>query len=184
MGIETLVAIGSTLGASGTAAAVVGGAVVAGGALSVYSSIEQSKQAKKAAGYQQQQAIAQNKQLEAQRKLANVRNMRERRRIARSARVARAETISRAEQTGTGGGSAIAGEVSSVGAQLGFNMGFLDTAQRHQSSAVSAGQEAALFGGRANIAQGRGATAAAIGGIGGTIFAGADGFKTIFKGIG
>ena len=67
-----------------------------------------------------------------------------------------------------------------MSSQLGFNLSFLDTAQGYQDAAVTAGQQAALFGGRANIAAGEAATAGTVTDIGKTIFQRAGGFKTIF----
>lgn len=146
--------------------------------------------AQEAAGAQQdmanQQKQAAEKQFAAQQRQAELENIRSTRAQIRQARAAQAQIVNLGATSGTSGSSGVAGGVASVGGQLAGNVGFMGQTAANQATAGAAQLEYGQAGltGQQNIAsaQAMGALGGAFSSLGGTIFQGAGGFKTIFKG--
>ena len=111
--VPVLSAIGGALGATGTAATIVGGAVVAG---TVATGVSLAKTA--AAGRATQAAV--RKQVQSQRLAV----ARERRQAIRGALMARAQAANVAAATGQQGASGFQGGMTALQSQLGANLGY------------------------------------------------------------
>lgn len=107
--------------------------------------------------------------------IEEARAKRERAQQIREARIKRAAIVASAEASGASETSAAVGGAGSVQSQLGSNLSFLDFQTSKQREVNTALNSAASNRSRAN-------TFNAIGGLSGTIFSDAGGFKTIFKG--
>lgn len=160
------------------------------------SAMEQNRQARhaaSAAGEQsaalQDQAASQREQFALQQQQADIVNTRTVREAVRQARVARAAIINAGGNTGTLGSSGVQGGASSVNAQLSGNLNFFGTMAGLNRSITDtaidqsvAAERAGVAGGKAAVAQANSAAWGAYGNLGGTIFSGAGGFRTIFGG--
>lgn len=160
------------------------------------SAIEQNRQARHAASAAQDQsaalqdqAAAQREQFALQQQQADIANTRSVRQAVRQARVARASIINAGGNTGTLGSSGVMGGASSVNAQLSSNFNFFGTMAGLNRSITDtqidqsvAAERAGVAGGRIAVANAESAAWGAYGNLGGTIFQGAGGFRTIFGG--
>lgn len=167
-----------------TAIAVAALAVAAGGAYMSYESAQQSASAQK--NMANQQKAAAEKQFNEQKKLAELENVRSVRAQLRQQRAAQAAIINQGAGAGTIGSSGVAGGVSSVGAQTASNLGFMSDTAGIRSNIGAAQLEYGNAGYQGAISMADAGVYGAIGGamqsIGGTVFQGAGGFKTVFKG--
>lgn len=146
--------------AAASAIAIIGLAVSAAGA---YMQHEAAQDA----------ADAQRSQADAEQRRADIQHARQVRAAVRQARVARGSIINQGALGNTSQSTGVLGGVASVGSQLNSNLSYLN------ESAANAKDYAAASA-RIGEAQADAATAGAIGSLGGTIFSGAGGFKTIF----
>lgn len=135
MGVETIAIAGLVLAAAGTTATVVA---------------------------QRQQAVAQKKSASEQKRAAALSASRQRRQQIRQARIARGQTLNVAGQTGAEG-SGLQGGLSSLGAQVGSNLGF-------STQTEGIGRNIARFGRQAASAASFGAIASGVAGLGGALF--------------
>jgi hypothetical protein len=145
--------------------------------------------AQEAAGAQRDMANKQKqaaeKQFAAQQKQAELENIRSTRAQIRQARAAQAQIVNLGATSGTSGSSGVQGGVASVGGQLAGNIGYMGQTASNQAVAGQAQLEYGQAGyeGAVNVAnaQAFGALGGAMSSIGGTVFQGAGGFKTVFK---
>lgn len=169
---------------------------VAGFAASAFSAIQQMDAAEDAAQAQREQGEAMNRQAAAQReqfelnkRQSDIENARSVRTAVRQARIARAAIINSGANAGALQSSGVEGGAGSIGSQLGGNLTYfgqmgtlnnqvIDTQIRQGAAASDAGAAQ----GRAAVAQQESASWGALGSLGGTVFSGAGGFKTIFGG--
>ena len=157
---------------------------VAGAAVGAYSSYQSYKEQKKAASAQQQMASAQKESIAAQQRGANVQAARERMQMAREARIRRSQVLATAGLTGMGaaGTAGVTGAVSSIGAQLGANIGTANVLTGFAEIASQANQQAADFASKASGHMAKAQQWQTIGSIGSSIFSQAGGYTTIFGG--
>lgn len=127
--------------------------IIAGVALATtaYSISEQKSEAKKAARAQTQIRNEENARNKSQ-------QMVERRQQLREERIKRARVIQAAQNTGTAASSGETGAVSSLGTQLGSNLGF-------NQSLIRSGERMSIFAQQASDAQGRQNNAAMLGSL-------------------
>jgi hypothetical protein len=118
-------------------------AAVALTAVSVYSAVQQSNAANR-------QASAQRAAMEQERKMANLSAARERREQFRQARAQQGALLQTGAVSGTMGSSGLAGGMSSVSAQLGSNVSYLDSMSSMADQASIFNIEAARQGSIAN----------------------------------
>ena len=127
----------------------------------------------KAAEALELQAEIQRQALEEQKKMNTLKASRDRREAFREARAAQGSAIQAGAATGTMGSSGLMGGVSSIGAQLGSNVSFLDEMQTMASNISDFNMEAARQGSLAQQYQMKAqASRARAGGIGSLIGAG------------
>lgn len=119
-------------------------------------------------------ASAQKKQQRLAQKQADIKASRARYAAIRQSRIAQAETTAAAEAGGVLGTSGLAGGLGSAQTQLAVGVG-----ESLQLQGMS--QRQSIFAQQQADAQSTAATWGAIGGVAGTIFQGAGGYKTIFK---
>lgn len=126
--------------------------------------------------YQQGQKSleAQKQAQQAQSRAAQVAAQRERLQAMREARIKRAQILSSAGVLGVGG-SGVQGSVSSIGSQLGANIGYMNVQEGFAQQASQANIQASK-------AMSSAATWQAIGGVSQNIFQSQGGFTTIFGG--
>lgn len=126
--------------------------------------------------YQQGQKSleAQKQAQQAQSRAAQVAAQRERLQAMREARIKRAQILSSAGVQGVSG-SGVQGSVSSIGSQLGANIGYMNVQEGFAQAASMANQQAAN-------AMSSAASWQAIGGLAGKAFDASGGFTTIFGG--
>jgi len=136
-------------------------------AYSAYTAYEAGQETKAAAG-------AQRQAIEAQRKSADVKAYRERVRAIREARVRRATVQAQASQGGVAQSSGAMGAVSSVSAQLGSNLSFVDRVQGYS-------REASIFEMKAASHQGAAAEMGAWSSVAGTFASLVGGSETFMK---
>ena len=117
--------------ATSTLIAIAGLAIAAGGAVMSIKA--------------QQEAASQQK------KLNNVNARRDRRRAIRESRMARAQVLNTGAQVGAGESSAVSGGVSSVGAQMGSNLGFSTQTQALGNNITNANARDSMFQGISSI---------------------------------
>ena len=112
---------------------------------------------------------------------ADIQNARTVRAAIRQARVARAAIINTGANSGTSGSSGVLGGAGSVQAQLGSNLGYFGAMGELNTGVfqTQVGEAEALSS--ATQSQASAAGWGALGQLGGSIFAGAGGFKTIFS---
>lgn len=140
-------------------------------ATTVYSASEQKKEAKKAARAQEGIRNEENARNKSQ-------QMVERRQQLREERIKRARVLQASQNTGTAASSGETGAISSLGTQLGSNLGF-------NQSMVRSGERMSIFAQQAADAQTRQGSAAALGSfaqaaapLAGSIFSGKIGGTT------
>lgn len=117
---------------------------------------------------------ATQKQYQAEARKAEIQNIRSVRQQIREARLSQAAMTNVAAQTGAMGSSALAGGVSSVGAQLAGNVSYMSDIARENTAIGAAASEAAGY-------QSQAALFGAVGSIAGTIFEARGGFKALTK---
>ena len=128
---------------------------------------------KKSARAAEQQAELQRQALEEQRKMNTLKAARDRREAFREARAAQGSAIQAGAATGTMGSSGLMGGVSSIGAQLGSNVSFLDEMQGYADQASVFNIEAARQGSLAAKYQAKAASSRSqMGAIGSLVGAG------------
>lgn len=137
--------------ASGTIALIALGVAVAGTTASV--------------AIQQRQASAQKKSAKEQQRSAKLQANRQRRQTIRQARIARGQTLNVAGQVGAQG-SGLSGGLSSLGAQVGSNLGFNTQTEQIGNNIFKFNRQAAKLGSLAGIAQG-------VASIGGAVYSNA-----------
>lgn len=154
---------------------------VAGIGVAAAGVVGQQKAAKNAAGAQRQSAAAQRDQAALEQRRADIQNARNLRAEIRQSRIAAASIRNQGANAGTFGSSGVLGGISSVGAQHASNVGNFNQNTEINSAVFGTQVQQA----NANLAfadaQADGAMWGAIGGLGGTVFQGAGGFKTIFS---
>jgi hypothetical protein len=92
----------------------------------------------------QQSASAQKKSIAAQQRIADVNAQKERIQAAREARIRRAQILASSGNQGIGAeSSGVSGSTSSIGSQLGANIGTINTIQNYAQQASKANQQAA-----------------------------------------
>ena len=148
--------------------------------LSAFSAIEQRSAAKESAANQRAMAGEQRQQAELERRRADIQNTRQLRQAVRQSRVARATILNTGASVGTSQSSGVQGGAGSVQSQTSANQGYF-SAMKDINEQVTSSQftQASLFSQQGDINADM-AMAGALGGLGGTIFSGAGGFKTIF----
>lgn len=127
--------------------------IIAGAALatSALSAVEQQKQAKRSAKAQEK--------IRNEERAQNVsRQLAERRQQIREERIKRARVLQSAENTGTAFSSGESGALSSLGTQLGSNLGF-------NQSMIRSGERISTFAQESANAQARGQSAALLGNL-------------------
>lgn len=167
------------------------GALAATG-VSAYQQYESGQDASEAAERQavaaQRMSKAQEERAALEARRADIQNARTVRSAIRQQRLVRAAVINTGANAGTSGSSGVIGGVGSLGSQLASNLGFFGqmgdinsqvlTTQRTEAGART---EAGYAQGEMYEAEASGRQWGAIGNLGGTIFSGAGGFRTIFK---
>lgn len=143
---------------------IIAAASLAIGAVSAYNQYQAGQDA----------ADAQKKAQQAQSRSAQVAAQRERLAAMREARIKRAQILSSAGVQGVGG-SGVSGATSSIGSQLGANIGYMNVQEGFAQAASKANQQAANAMSSATNWQ-------AIGGVAQNIFQSQGGFTTIFGG--
>lgn len=148
--------------------------------LSAVSAVQQRQAGKAAESNARAMAQSQREQADMERRRADIQNTRSLRQNIRQSRVARATILNTGANVGTSGSSGVQGGAASVGAQSAANQGYFSAMQDiNQNVTTIQGNQANLFAESGSI-QADAAMAGALGGLGGTIFSGANGFKTIF----
>ena len=128
---------------------------------------------RRAARAAERQAEFQRQALEEQRKMNNLQAARQRREAFREARAVQGSAIQAGAATGTMGSSGLMGGVSSIGAQLGSNVSFLDEMQARSDQASLFNIEAARQGSLAAKYQAQAASSrSSMGAIGALVGAG------------
>lgn len=171
------------MAAVSTIVAAVALTVAAAGAYVQYDAAQKQASAQKQMANQQQAAA--EKQFNEQKKLAELENVRSVRAQLRAERAAKARIINQGAGAGTIGSSGVAGGVSSVGAQTASNLGFMSDSAGIRSNIGAAQLEYGNAGYQGAISMANAGAYGAIGGalssVGGTVFQGAGGFKTLFN---
>jgi hypothetical protein len=130
-------------------------------------SIEESKKGREATGRAQE---ASQQQYVAETKKAEIQNIRSVRQQIRQARVAQSSMTNVGAQTGGMGSSGLAGGVSSVGSQLGSNLGYMSQIASANTEIGAAAMRYSTEMGNASMAASRASEYGAIAGLGSTIF--------------
>lgn len=127
---------------------------------STVASIDQQRKAAKAQGKARNEEKARN----------TAQQMAERRQQVREERIKRARVMQAAENTGTAGSSGELGAVSSIGTQLGANLGFNQSMIESGNRISGYAQQAADAQGKASMFNAVASMSGNIGTIGGSIF--------------
>ena len=151
-------------------AVVVGATTYAYG---TYKSIEENKKGRQATERAQQES---QKQYAAESRKAEIQNLRSVRQQIRQARVARSSMLNVGAQTGGMGGSALVGGMSSIGSQLGSNLGYMSEIAAANTAIGTAALNYSTAMGQASIASSKASEYGAIAGLGSTIFNAVGGF--------
>jgi hypothetical protein len=130
-------------------------------------------------------AAAQKQAAEAQQRQQELAASRERRQAIRAGIVQRARLRAQAQVMGAGGGSGVAGGISSISSQIGANLGFGTQMTGLGREYTAATGRAADFGAQAGIYQARASSASQMSGMGFDLFGKAGGFgkNSIFGGF-
>lgn len=148
------------------------------GAVGTVGQLMQGQEARKNA---RAQAEEMRRQAELEQRKADVVAARNLRQSVRQARIARASIINQGATSGTNESSGVLGGVSSVASQEASNIGFVNRVGSLNSQITASqarqGEHSAAIG----DAQGTSAIFGAFGNLGGTVFQGAGGFRTIFS---
>jgi len=167
-------AIGTILGASGTAATALGATMIISGGLAVGSMAMQHKATSKA-------AKAQKKQLQASNRISKIKERKAKVKQVRQERISRALGFQRAARAGGGtpglvGASGFQGAMGSLASQTASNIGMMgqisreqDTMVGHQMDMYEHQKDASMWG--------------AVGQLSGSIFQNLGGFGTVAKGM-
>lgn len=139
----------------------------AGATVSAVSQVQSAREQRRA-------GAAAQRQYEAEGRKAEVQNIRAVRQQIREARLAQAAMTNVAAQTGGMGGSALAGGVSSVGAQLSSNLNYMQQIARENTAIGAAAAEGAQAMSNASVY-------GTIGKLSGTIFEAAGGTPSVRK---
>jgi hypothetical protein len=131
-------------------------------------------------------AAAQKQAAEAQQRQQELAASRERRQAIRAGIVQRARLRAQAQVMGAGGGSGVAGGISSISSQIGANLGFGTQMTGLGREYTAATGRAADFGAQAGIYQARASSASQMSSMGFSMFGQAGGFGSgsIFSGFG
>lgn len=130
-------------------------------------------------------AAAQKQAAEAQQRQQELAASRERRQAIRAGIIQRARLRAQAQVMGAGGGSGVAGGISSISSQIGANLGFGTQMTGLGREYTAATGRAADFGAEAGIYQSRASSASQMSGMGFDLFGKAGGFgkNSIFGGF-
>lgn len=126
-----------------------------------------------ATGRAQEQA---RQQYAAESKKSEIQNIRSVRQQIRQSRVAQSSMLNVGAQTGGMGGSALAGGMSSIGSQLGSNLGYMSEIASANTQIGAAALRYSTEMGNASMAASRASEYGAIAGVGSTIFGAVGGF--------
>lgn len=155
-------------------------AAVAGAAFAAKGYVDQRAAAKDQQAAMGRQAAAQDAKYKADAQRAEIQNIRSVRQQYREQRIRAAQIIGRGATTGTSMSSGVAGGVSSVGSQFTGNLNYMSDIADTQTATTAASQAYGQASYDVGVAQGNQAKGAALQALGGTIFSGAGGFKTVF----
>lgn len=136
-------------------------------------SVQAQKQAQAATERGQ---AASERQYVAETKKAEVQNIRSVRQQIRQARVAQASMTNVGAQTGGMGGSGLSGGISSVGSQLGSNLGYMSEIASANTQIGAAAMDYSRAMGEASIASSQANQWSSLAGLGGTVFQAVGGF--------
>lgn len=142
-------------------------------AYGTYSSIQENRKGREATGRAQQ---ASQEQYAAESRKAEIQNLRSVRQQIRQARVAQSTMQNVGAQTGGMGGSGLAGGLSSIGSQLGSNLGYMSEIASANTQIGAAALRYSTEMGNASMAASRANEYSAIAGVGATIFGAVGGF--------
>jgi len=142
-------------------------------AYGTYESNQESKRARAATGRAQE---ASERQYAAESKKADIQNLRSVRQQIRQARVAQSTMQNVGAQTGGMGSSGLAGGMSSVGSQLGSNIGYMSQIAAANTQIGAAAMDYSRAMGDASIASAKANEYSSIAGVGATIFGAVGGF--------
>lgn len=145
------------------------------------SAVMQYDAGKKAAAAGRRQAEEMQAQGRIAQRQADLQNARQIRSAVRQARIARASMVNTAANAGTISSSGVLGGTGSLDSQLQSNLSFFGQMRELNEDANESKVRAGQAAGDAAVAQAESAQWGAIGSLGGTIFSGAGGFKTIFN---
>jgi hypothetical protein len=159
-----------------TTIAMVGLAVAATGAYMQYEAGQDAKAANN------RMADAQRQQAQLAQRQADINNARQVRTAVRQARIAQAALVNQGATHGTMTSSGVQGGVASVIAQNSSNMDYYASMREINGGVTATQVEQAGAQADLGAAQATAATGGALGSLGGSIFNGAGGFKTIFDG--
>lgn len=140
-------------------------------------SIDESRKGREATGRAQQ---ASQEQYAAESRKAEIQNLRSVRQQIRQARVSQSTMQNVGAQTGGMGGSGLAGGMSSIGSQLGSNLGYMSEIASANTQIGAAALRYSGAMGDASMAASRASEYGAIAGLGSTIF-GAVGGVSAFR---
>jgi uncharacterized protein YcfJ len=138
-----------------------------------YKSIESQKEGQRATERAQ---VASQQQYAAETKKAEIQNIRSVRQQIRQSRVAQSSMLNVGAQTGGTGGSALAGGMSSVGSQLGSNLGYMSEIASANTAIGGAALDYSTAMGEASIAGSKASQYASVANLGGTVFGSVGGF--------
>ncbi len=158
----------------GFTVAVIGAAAAVGGAIVQADAAHDAKKANERA------AQAQREQAQIENKRADITNARSLRNAVRQARIARATILNVGANAGTSASSGVLGGTASIDAQRNSNIGFFGEVDQLNDQSTASKQEQANATVDLGEAQAQGAIGGAFTSLGGSIFSGAGGFKTIF----
>lgn len=152
-----------------------------GGIVSGVSAYKQYEAGKDAADATRRQADETRRQGQIAQRQADIQNARQMRAAVRQARIARASVVNTGANAGTLTSSGVTGGVSSIGSQLQSNLTTFNQLDQFNDEAVASQTAAGVAAADATIAKAESAQWGALGQLGGTVFEGAGGYKTIFK---
>lgn len=154
---------------------------IIGLAVSAVGTFVQMDAAKDAQDAQEQQAAAQREQAMLENRRADISNARQLRNAIRQARIARATILNTGANVGTMSSSGVLGGTASIDSQRNSNVGFFGAMDQLNDKVTNTQMAQADAQVQMGEAQGQAAVGGALGTIGGGIFSGAGGFKTIFS---
>ena len=119
---------------------------------------------------------ASQRQYAAEAQKAEIQNIRSVRQQIRQARVAQSSMLNVGAQTGGMGGSALAGGISSVGSQMGSNLGYMSEIATANTAIGGAALDYSRAMGDASISSSQAAQWSSVAGLGSTVFGAVGGF--------